>query len=165
MFILRKTHFHRFLLHFWFELQWTVGFFSPHLCPALYYYRKKKKKVLLSFFFLFVLFLLCQYMTGCVPDPEAPQLWGSCRTKAELWLVLMMETLKCWPVLCLRDVFIVPIVTSPDQRCHVSLCSPRVSVNTAPRGHDYSFSPLSASAPLFVHLPPPSVHLFLELVI
>lgn len=94
-------------------------------------------------------------MTGCVPDPEAPQLWGSCRTKAELWLVLMMETLKCWPVLCLRDVFIVPIVTSPDQRCHVSLCSPRVSVNTAPRGHDYSFSPLSASAPLFVHLPPP----------
>lgn len=53
-----------------------------------------------------------------------------------------------------EDVFIVPTVTSPDQRCHVSLCSPRVSVNTAPRGHEYAVSPLSASAPLFVHLPP-----------
>lgn len=63
-----------------------------------------------------------------------------------------------------EDVSIVPIVTSPDQHCHVSLCSPRVSVNTAPRGHDDSVSPLSASAPLFVPHPR-SVHLFLELVI
>lgn len=56
-----------------------------------------------------------------------------------------------------EDVFIVPVVTSPDQRCHVSLCSPRVSVNTAPWGHDYSVSPLSASAHVFVHPPPPPV--------
>lgn len=56
-----------------------------------------------------------------------------------------------------EDVFIVPIVTSPDRRCHVSLCSSHVSVNTAPRGHDYT------APPPFVHHP--LVHLFLELVI
>lgn len=39
-----------------------------------------------------------------------------------------------------EDVFIVPIVTSPDQCCHVSLCSSHVSVNTAPRGHDHTVS-------------------------
>lgn len=60
-----------------------------------------------------------------------------------------------------EDVFIVPIVTSPDRRCHISLCSSHVSVNTAPRGHDNTVS--LPQPPLFVHHPP--VHLFLELVI
>lgn len=106
-------------------------------------------------------------MTGCVPDPEPPPpplLWGSCKTKAGLQVCLDDGGFEMLACVVPEDVFIVPIVTSPDQRCHVSLCSPRVSVHTAPRGHDYSVSPFTASAPSLCSSPP-SVHLFLELVI
>lgn len=53
-----------------------------------------------------------------------------------------------------EDVFIVPTVTSPDQCCHVSLCSPRVSANTAPRGHDYAVSPPLCLNPSLCSSPP-----------
>lgn len=50
-------------------------------------------------------------------------------------------------------IFVVFIMTSPDWGSSVLLCSSHVSVNKAPRGHDYSMSlhPLSASIslPLF----------------
>lgn len=42
--------------------------------------------------------------------PHTPsELWGSCRTKAGLQFVLMMETLKCWAVLCLRMSLLSPL--------------------------------------------------------
>lgn len=103
-------------------------------------------------------------MTGCVPDPEAPPSFGAA---AGLKIAVHLDDGDFEMLACVvpEDVFIVPIVTSPDQRCHVSLCSPRVSVNTAPRGHDYSISP-SLPQPLSLFISPPtSVHLFLELVI
>lgn len=63
-----------------------------------------------------------------------------------------------------EDVFVVLIMTSPDQSRRIRLCSSHLSVNTAPRGHDCSMSlsspPCLACPPLFT----PSI-LFLELVI
>lgn len=41
--------------------------------------------------------------------PPRPKLWGSCRTKAGLQFVLMMETLKCWLALSLRMSLLSPL--------------------------------------------------------
>lgn len=61
----------------------------------------------------------------------------------------------------LAGIFVVFIMTSPDWGSNVLLCSSHVSVNKAPRGHDYSMSlhPLSASIslPLFP-FPPLSIY-------
>lgn len=58
-----------------------------------------------------------------------------------------------------EDVFVVLIMTSPEQICHVLLCSSHVRVNTAPRGHAFSMSrlPLSASVSLLCSPPPLSI--------
>lgn len=72
--------------------------------------------LLISFFFpplypsFFVIYCVSKWVcAGCVPEPEAPQLWGSWWTTARLQMVLMTETLKCWRAPCLRMSLLSPL--------------------------------------------------------
>lgn len=73
--------------------------------------------------------------------PQTPsELWDSCRTEAGLQFVLMMETLKCWAVLCLRMSLLSPLwphLTAAAMFLFVHLVCLLIQL---PRGHDYSVS-------------------------
>lgn len=93
------------------------------------------------------------------PWPTSPQLWGSCRTKAGLRFLLMMDTLKSWPASCLRMSLLSPLwphLTSAAMFLFVHL----VCLLIQPPGGMTTPSPPSLPQPLSLFISPLSVHLF-----